>query len=56
MELGDDLGQYRFLVCDRDAKTTQRFDAVLAAERIQVLMTPVRAPRRGACTHAGALA
>lgn len=34
----------------------QRFDAVLATERIQVLMTPVRAPRRGACTHAGALA
>jgi putative transposase len=48
MALGEDLGRFRFLVRDRDTKFTAAFDIVFAAEGIQVLRIPVRAPRANA--------
>ncbi len=48
VELGDRMDSLRFLIRDRDAKFTAAFDAVFTSIGIDVLRSPVRAPRANA--------
>jgi putative transposase len=40
MDLADHMGQFKFLVRDRDAKFTDSFDAIFASQGIRALRTP----------------
>jgi transposase InsO family protein len=48
MDLGDRATTIKFLLRDRDSRFTRTFDAVFAADGIQILTSPPGAPRANA--------
>ena len=48
LDLGDRVGDFRFLIRDRDSKFTALFDEVFKTEGIRVVLTAPQAPRMNA--------
>ena len=48
MDLADGAGATKFLIRDRDVKFVRSFDAVFIEEGIQIINSPIRAPRANA--------
>ncbi|HEX5402609.1 MAG TPA: integrase core domain-containing protein [Pseudonocardiaceae bacterium] len=48
MNLGERAASFKFVIRDRDAKFTSPFDVAFASEGMQVVKTPVQAPRANA--------
>jgi transposase InsO family protein len=48
MDLSERTEPIKYLIRDRDSRFTTTFDAVFEAEGIQILRSPVRAPRANA--------
>ena len=48
MDLHDHGAQIKFVIRDRDSRFTSTFDAIFTSEGIQVIKTPIRAPRANA--------
>jgi putative transposase len=48
MDLGDRASRLEYLIRDRDSKFTATFDAVLTGEGVQIVRSPIGAPRANA--------
>jgi putative transposase len=48
MDLGENAGQFKFLIRDRDAKFTDVFDEVFTSSGVRIIKAPVRSPRANA--------
>jgi putative transposase len=48
MQIGEDERQFRVLIHDRDTKFSRAFDEVFRSEGIEVIRTPVKAPKANA--------
>jgi putative transposase len=48
LAVGEQLGDVRFLIHDRDSKFCGSFDAIIRSEDVRVIETPLRAPKANA--------